>query len=104
MFVLDTARFRGFWLPLLTKHIQWNLITHQATCIMTHQSQRTATHPADVEPSLAPVQYKTGPELNWTCDYGLYYQFQTWKIKCGFILDGELESLAEECKCKTLLM
>ena len=33
----------------------------------------------------------------------VYHQFQTWKTKCGFILDGELESLAEEHKCKTLL-
>ena len=70
---------------------------------MTHQSQRTATHSADAEPSWAPVQYITGPELNWTCNDGLYHQFQTWKIKCGFILDGEPESLTEEHKCKTLL-
>ena len=28
VFVLDIAGFRGFWLPLLTKWIQGNLITH----------------------------------------------------------------------------
>ena len=82
---------------------KWNLITHLAPCIMTCQSPRTAATPADPEPSWVPVQYITGPDLNWTCDDGLYHQFQTWKIKCGFILNGELESLAEEHKCKTLL-
>ena len=97
------AGFRGFWLPPLTKWIQQNLITCQAPCIMTCQSQRTAANPANPEPSWAHVQYITGPECNWTCDDGLYHWFQTWKIKCGFILNGDLESLAEECKCKTLL-
>ena len=55
------------------------------------------------EPSWAPVQYIARPKLNWTCDHSLYHQFQTLKIKCEFILDGELESQAEECKCKRLL-
>ena len=69
---------------------------------MTCQSQKAATNAADAEPSQAPVQCITGPELNWTCDDGLYHQFHTWKMKCGFILNSELETLAEECKCKTL--